>query len=79
MLVQNFQMLIGTLKSGGNTVMIANGRLRGDQLSFSAAGAEYSGRVNGNAIEGTVKTAGNNSAWSATRDGARPAAAPAGY
>ncbi len=78
-LKQSFQMVSGTLRSGGNTMTIANGRLRGDQLSFSAGGAEYSGRVNGNAIEGTVKTAGNNSAWSATRDGARPAAAPAGY
>ncbi|MBI4191104.1 MAG: class I SAM-dependent methyltransferase [Betaproteobacteria bacterium] len=74
LLAQNFQMLIGTLKTGGNTVMIANGRLRGDQLSFSAGGAEYTGRVNGNAIEGTVKGASSGS-WSATRGG-KPAAAP---
>ena len=74
LLAQNFQMLVGTLKSGGNTVMIANGRLRGDQLSFSAGGAEYTGRVNGNTIEGTVKGSSSGS-WSATRAG-KPAAAP---
>ena len=75
LLAQNFQMLVGTLKSGGNTVMIANGRLRGDQLSFSAGGADYTGRVNGNTIEGTV-TGASSGSWSATRAGAKPAAAP---
>jgi len=74
LLAQNFQMLVCTLKSGGNTVMIANGRLRGDQLSFSAGGAEYTGRVNGNTIEGTVKGASSGS-WSATRVSTSSAAA----
>ena len=78
-LKQRFQTVEGTLNLGERVTPIANGRLRGNQLSFSAGGAAYSGRVSGDAIEGTVKTAGNNSAWSATRDGARPAAAPAGY
>jgi precorrin-6B methylase 2 len=67
-LKQSFQMVTGTLKSSGNTATIANGRLRGDQISFTAGGAQYSGRVNGNTIEGTLKggSAGN---WSATRGG----------
>jgi precorrin-6B methylase 2 len=76
LLAQNFQMLVGTLKSGGNSVMIANGRVRGDQLSFSAGGADYTGRVSGNTIEGTVKGA-NSGSWSATRVAAKPAAVPA--
>ena len=74
-LAQNFQMLLGTFRSGGNTVMISNGRLRGDQITFTAGGAEYTGRVNGNTIEGTIKGGGSGN-WSATR-AARPAAAPA--
>ncbi|MEK6601135.1 MAG: class I SAM-dependent methyltransferase, partial [Candidatus Binatota bacterium] len=52
-LKQNFQMISGTLKSGGNSAPITNGRLSGDQISFSAGGAQYTGRVSGNAIEGT--------------------------
>ncbi len=76
-LKQNFQMLAGTLKSGGQTMTIANGKLRGDQISFSAGGAEYTGRVSGNAIAGTVKGSGSGK-WSATRS-SKPAAAPAKY
>jgi SAM-dependent methyltransferase len=67
-LKQTFQMVSGTLKSGNNTTQIANGRLRGDQISFTAGGAQYTGRVNGNAIEGTLK-GGSNGKWSATRLG----------
>jgi precorrin-6B methylase 2 len=74
-LAQNFQMVTGTFASGGNTLMITNGRMRGDQLTFSAGNSEYTGRVNGNSMEGTVKgpTAGT---WSATRVSAKPAAVP---
>ena len=46
---------------------LAQSRLRGDQISFLASGAEYRGRVNGNTIEGTVKTAGKSEGWKATR------------
>ena len=52
---QDFQMVEGTLKTGDRTVPISDGRLRGDQISFSAGGADYSGRVSGNRIEGSVK------------------------
>ena len=74
-LKQTFQLISGTLKSGGNTMAITNGRLRGDQISFSTGGAQYTGRVSGNAIDGTVKSGGSNSKWSATRTG-KPAPAP---
>ncbi len=63
-LKQTFQMVTGTLKTGGNVITIANGRLRGDQISFSAGGTQYTGRVNGNTMEGRGGGAGN---WSATR------------
>ena len=78
MLKQNFQVLAGTLKTGGNTLTVANGRLRGDQISFSAGNAEYTGRVNGNTIQGTVKGSSAGS-WSATRVGANSVATPAKY
>jgi len=77
-LKQSFQMVSGTLGTGGNTLTIANGRLRGDQISFSAGSAEYTGRVNGNTIQGTVKGSSSGS-WNATRVGANLAATPAKY
>jgi SAM-dependent methyltransferase len=64
-LKQTFQMISGTLKSDGNATEITNGKLNGDQVSFTAAGNQYTGRVNGNAMEGAF-TGGN---WKATRAG----------
>ena len=66
-LKQEFQMLSGTLKSSSNTTPVANGRLLADQISFSAGGAQYTGRVSGNAIEGTVKSGASSGKWSATQ------------
>jgi methyltransferase family protein len=65
-LKQTFQMVSGTLKSGNVSTPITNGRLRGDQISFTAGGAQYTGRVNGNAMEGAVK-GGSDVKWRATR------------
>jgi len=73
-LKQSFQMITGTLRAGGNSMPITSGRLRGDQISFTAGNAEYTGRVSGRTIEGAVRGSSSGS-WSATR-GAAPAVAP---
>ena len=65
---QSFQTISGMLKSGANSVAIANGKLNGDQISFSAGGSAYSGRVGGNEIKGTV-SGSSAGAWTATRAG----------
>src|SRR5713226_84718 len=52
-LKQTFQMISGALKSGSNTTQL-NGKLNGDQISFTAGGAQYNGHVNGNTMEGTA-------------------------
>ncbi|MCC6531806.1 MAG: class I SAM-dependent methyltransferase [Burkholderiales bacterium] len=65
-LKQAFQKLAGTVKTPTGAVAL-NGKLKGDQISFTAGGAEYSGRVNGNTIEGTLKASGRTSPWKATR------------
>ena len=65
-LKQTYQMVAGTLKSGTGVTPIADGKLNGDQITFTAGGTEYSGRVAGNTIEGTSKGNGN---WKATRSG----------
>ena len=59
-LTQKFQMVTGTLGS----TPISDGRLRGDEITFTAGGAKYTGKVNGNSMSGTN---GSGAKWSATR------------
>jgi len=66
---QLFQKIVGTVKTGAAAAAIMNGKLRGDQITFTAGGAEYVGRVNGNTIEGTIKAQGKTTEWRATRGG----------
>ncbi|MBI2185831.1 MAG: class I SAM-dependent methyltransferase [Acidobacteria bacterium] len=61
-LKQRFQMLSGTL---GSTA-IANGRLHGNEITFTAGNATYTGQVEGNAIKGMSK-GGSGGAFTATR------------
>ena len=72
---QSYQMVEGTLKVGDRSVPIVNGRLRGDQIRFNADGTEYSGRVSGDSIEGTLKGAAAG-AWSAARRSDNPVLSP---
>ena len=57
----------GTLTAGGKTVPIASGKLRGDQITFTAGGAEFTGKVMGDRIEGTAATDGKRQPWTAAR------------
>lgn len=63
---QKYQTVSGTLARDGKEIPIRNGRLRGDQISFSAGDADYNGRISGDAIHGEVKGS-THGAWSATR------------
>jgi SAM-dependent methyltransferase len=67
-LKQEFQMISGSLNGGGKNIVVTNGKMRGDQISFSVGAAQYTGRVNGNSMEGTVK-GGSGGNWTATRAG----------
>ena len=60
-LQQKFQKLSGTLNMGGTNVPIADGRLRGDVITFNVGGASYTGRVSGDTMQG------NDGVWSARR------------
>ncbi|MGE0558354.1 MAG: class I SAM-dependent methyltransferase [Burkholderiales bacterium] len=68
-LAQEYQMVQGSYNRGGRLSNIQNGRLRGDQFSFTAGGSRYEGKVSGNRIEGTVTTGGKSAPWVATRKG----------
>ena len=66
-LTQSFQVISGTLATGGTSSSLENATLRGDQISFTAGGATYSGRVNGDSIDGTVRSSQGERRWTATR------------
>ena len=58
-LYQTFQMLSGSLGSA----QVSQGRLRGDEITFTAGGTTYTGKVDGNTIRGTV----NGTPFTATK------------
>ena len=64
---QEFQKITGTLRTGATSVRISAGRLRGNEISFVAGASEYRGRVNGRAVQGTVKSGNGTGTWSARR------------
>jgi SAM-dependent methyltransferase len=62
---QSFQKITGTLSTGGNSTPI-EGSLIGEEITFTAGKATYTGRVNGTAMSGDVK-GGPGGKWSATK------------
>ena len=52
-LEQKYQMITGTLRNGSVTAPIANGKMNGDQITFTIDGTQFTGKVNGSAMEGT--------------------------
>jgi hypothetical protein len=66
-LKQTFQTVSGTLRSSGNTAQISNGKLTGDQISFTAGGTQYTGKVNGNTMDLSSKSGGGLKATRAGR------------
>jgi SAM-dependent methyltransferase len=58
-LTQKFQMLTGSYTVDGAVTQVSNGRLRGDQVTFSLGATQYSGRIDGDTMLG--------SGWNATR------------
>jgi len=49
-LKQKFQMLSGTLTTGGKTFAL-EGKVQGERISFTAGGKKYRGRLNGKQLE----------------------------
>lgn len=62
---QAYQSFSGSLKSpDGNKTPVA-GRLRGDQINFRAGKTQFTGRVDGETIDGFARTAGVDSKFRA--------------
>ena len=72
-IVQKFQFFEGKARLGGRSVEILDGKLAGDRMTFTLVDGNgtrrnYTGRVAGNRIEGTVPTqSGAPVSWSATK------------
>lgn len=65
---QAFRKVTGTLTTREGVAAITEGRLRGEAIEFVAAGTRYSGRVQGERMEGTSVTAsGVKRSWRAQR------------
>jgi SAM-dependent methyltransferase len=66
-LEQEFQYFRGKLTTGNVVAPITDGKLKGDQISFTAGGTSYSGWVKGTTMEGTARTGGADTKWQAVR------------
>lgn len=70
--IQQYQKIGGSARAGERSVPFTNGKLRGEQVTFTIADdantrRDFTGRVVGNRIEGTAKGAGGESKFVATR------------
>jgi SAM-dependent methyltransferase len=65
-LKQEFQMLSGTLTSGGQATPVS-GSLKGSDLSLKVGSRTITGRVQGDQINGAVTDGATKSSWRATR------------
>ena len=70
-LTQEYQMVRGTLNSGGKSALVNDGRLRGDQITFTINGDNYTGTVSNGTMKGTCANSvkGSTSDWFARRTG----------
>ena len=66
-LTQRFQKVSGSVTAQGKFAPLSGAMLRGDQLSFNASGAQYSGTVSGDTIYGTATSGSVSREWRATR------------
>ena len=65
---QKYQRFVGSLAGSGNVVAtITDGKLAGNEISFTAGNVQYKGKVAGNTIEGVAKTSSGETPWKATR------------
>jgi hypothetical protein len=71
-IAQTFQTFKGTLTSGSLKTAVEGGKVQGDRITFTAAGARYSGLIAGRAIQGTVATSDAVLPWAAQRTDIAP-------
>lgn len=70
-LKQTFQNVSGSINKGDSSsnAQVSKGVVRGDEITFSAGGAQYTAKVDGDTMSGTVKSGTNSSTFTAQRAG----------
>jgi len=66
-LTQQFQIVTGELIKGGKSTKITAGKLRGDDITFTADAAVYNCKVVRNIMKGTIKNKGIVTDWMAEK------------
>jgi len=66
-LTQTYQMVLGTITTGGVSAPIAQARVNGEAINFIANGVTYSAKVAGDTMEGTVTSPNGATPFRATR------------
>lgn len=64
---QYFQVITGTLTSGGKMRPILGAKLRGDQLAFTCGERYFAGRVTSDGIRGEIQLSNGKVQWTAAR------------
>ncbi|MGH3372099.1 MAG: hypothetical protein ACRDPR_19105, partial [Nocardioidaceae bacterium] len=63
-LIQQYQQVAGTMSLDGPATTIMQGRVEGNEITFTAGGRAFTGRVEGDRMQGH---AGDGAGWTATR------------
>ena len=66
-LAQRYQTITGSLRMSDRTLEISGGRLDGENIRFAVGGVQYSGRVRGDTMDGTMAAGAARSPWNAAR------------
>lgn len=66
-LTQEYQTVQGTIAIGGPAQTVKMGRLRGEDIKFTANDVVYTGKVSGNTITGTMTGPKGSQPWTATK------------
>ena len=60
-------MVTGSVKTGSSSAKIDSGKLNGAEITFAAGGSQYTGKVDGDRIEGTIRTGDSMRQFTAMR------------
>lgn len=66
---QKFQVLSGTLTEKGSTVGISSGKLKGNEITFTAGSQNFKGTVRGSKMKGNSTSGNKTTGWSANMNG----------
>jgi precorrin-6B methylase 2 len=70
-LTQTHQVLYGSLATAGGDEPISKARMQGYDITFTAGGRSYTGRMKGDTMEGTVSGPDGSRAWKAVKQTGR--------